>query len=61
MDFFNNQIGRNIGGNLSFYSTPALVESTILLAIYNGQLVYLTPLTNEHEILPTTQIKPTNQ
>ena len=62
MDFYNNQIGRNIGQDLSFYSTPELVKQTILNEITEGSLKYLTPLADHdgNNILPNTLIKFTN-
>ena len=62
MDFYNNQIGRNIGQDLSFYSTPELVKQTILNEIAEGSLKYLTPLADHdgNNILPNTLINFTN-
>uniref|UniRef100_UPI0040488D01 DUF6973 domain-containing protein n=1 Tax=Flavobacterium sp. TaxID=239 RepID=UPI0040488D01 len=63
MDYYNNQIGRNIGQDLSFYSTPDLVKFTILNEIAEGSLKYLTPLADHdgNNILPNTLLKFTNQ
>jgi hypothetical protein len=63
MDFYNNQIGRNVGENLSLYSTPDLVKFTILHEIEEGRLKYLTPLANHdgNNILSNTLLKFTNQ
>lgn len=68
MDFFNNEQGRNIGQSYNILTPDSNISNATLTAIYNGFLLYLTPLvidpTYQHDgdIIPgQTQILPTNQ
>ena len=60
MDLFNNQQGRTLGSTFNVFSYDSVISNVIITALFNGNLLYLTPLTSDGDILPTTQILPTN-
>lgn len=63
MDLFNNQQGRNIGSLYNFSTSDTTISNAVLIAVFDGILLYLTPLA-DHEgqnILEETELKPTNQ
>lgn len=60
MDLFNNQKGRTLGLPYNVFTFDSEISNIIITALYTGNLLYLSPLTDEGNILPTTQIIPTN-
>ncbi len=64
MDNYNNQIGRDLGSLIGPAATATYVKNEIIIAIYNGQLKYISPLENhdgQNIIEGVSIIKFTNQ
>lgn len=51
MDLYNNQEGREIGDELSFFTTNDEISNEVLQELFNGRLRYI----NNGALLPTNQ------
>ena len=61
MDLFNNNVGIQIGEQMASNTSSLYISSVVLSYIQNGFVKYLTPLSDEGEIVIDTVLKPTNQ